>query len=218
MTYTYGHSLDNSSSVNLQSRNFSDFRWSAHPEWEHGNSDFDVRHRFVLSYMYELPFGHGKRFASRGVASQAFGGWELSGIASLTSGNWYTILDSTSNFANSDGSQRPDTVANPNGPHCLPGMVFNTCAFVDPPLGSFGNTRKNTVLGPNARLWELSLLKNFTLPKETKLQFRAEFFNLLNHTNFVLNQTGTDLQSPTFGFPDQARNPREIQFALKFYY
>ena len=218
MTYTYGHSLDNSSSVNLQSRNFSDFRWSAHPEWEHGNSDFDVRHRFVLSYMYELPFGHGKRFASRGVASQAFGGWELSGIASLTSGNWYTILDSTSNFANSDGSQRPDTVANPNGRHCLPGTVFNTCAFVDPPLGSFGNTRKNTVLGPNVRLWELSLLKNFTLPKETKLQFRTEFFNLLNHTNFLLNQTGTDLQSPTFGFPDQARNPREIQFALKFYY
>jgi hypothetical protein len=218
MTYTYGHSLDNSSSVNLQSRNFSDFRWSAHPEWEHGNSDFDVRHRFVFSYMYELPFGHGRRFASTGPANQVFGGWEISGIASLTSGNWFTILDSTSNFANSDGSQRPDTVANPNGRHCLAGTVFNTCAFVDPPLGSFGNTRKNTVLGPHTRLWEMSVMKNFTLPRETRLQFRAEFFNLLNHTNFVLNQTGTDLQSPTFGFPDQARNPREIQFALKFYY
>jgi hypothetical protein len=218
MTYTYGHSLDNSSSVNLQSRNFSDFRWSAHPEWEHGNSDFDVRHRFVLSYMYELPFGRGKRFANSGLANQVFGGWELAGIASLTSGNWFTILDSTSNFANSDGSQRPDTVANPNARPCLPGTVFNTCAFVDPPLGSFGNTRKNTVLGPKTRLWELSLMKNFTLPGETKLQFRSEFFNLLNHTNFVLNQTGTDLQSPTFGFPDQARNPREVQFALKFYY
>jgi hypothetical protein len=218
MTYTYGHSLDNSSSVNLQSRNFSDFRWSAHPEWEHGNSDFDVRHRFVLSYVYELPFGPGKRFATSGLGSQVFGGWELSGIASLTSGNWFTILDSSSNFANSDGSQRPDTVANPNGRTCLRGTVFNTCAFVDPPLGSFGNTGKNTVRGPKTRLWDLSLMKNFTLPKETKLQFRAEFFNLLNHSNFVLNQTGTDSQSPTFGFPDQARNPREIQFALKFYY
>jgi len=218
MTYTYGHSLDNSSSVNLQSRNFSDFRWSAYPEWEHGNSDFDVRHRFVLSYVYELPFGRSKRFATTGLADQVFGGWELSGIASLTSGNWFTILDSTSNFANSDGSQRPDMVGNPNGRHCLPGTVFNTCAFVDPPLGSFGNTRKNTVLGPSTRLWDLSLMKNFTLPKETKLEFRAEFFNLLNHTNLVLNQTGTDLQSPTFGFPDQAKNPREIQFALKFYY
>jgi len=218
MTYTYGHSLDNSSSVNLQSRNFSDFRWSKFPKWEHGNSDFDVRHRFVFSYIYELPFGHGKRFATTGVANQFFGGWQVSGIASLTSGNWFTILDSSSNFANSDGSQRPDTVANPNARSCLRGTVFNTCAFVDPLLGSFGNTRKNTVLGPHTRLWDLSLMKNFTLPKETKLQFRMEIFNLLNHTNFVLNQTGTDLQSPTFGFPNQARNPRDVQFALKFYY
>src|ERR1700716_1627904 len=106
----------------------------------------------------------------------------------------------------------------PTGGLACPGPGSTTCPLEPPPLGSFGNTRKNTVLGPNARLWELSLLKNFTLPKETKLQFRAEFFNLLNHTNFVLNQTGTDLQSPTFGFPDQARNPREVQFALKFYY
>src|ERR1700704_4549609 len=217
-TYSYGHSLDNSSSVNLQSRNFSDFRWSAHPEWEHGNSDFDVRHRFVLSYTYELPFGHGKRFATSGLANQVFGGWELSGIASLISGNWFTILDSTSNFANSDGSQRPDTVANPNGRPCLPGTLFNTCAFVDPPLGSFGNTGKNTVRGPGFRNWDFSVFKNFALPDRTSLQFRAEFFNLLNHTTLSFNNAGTDLGSQTFGFPDQARNPREIQFAIKFYY
>jgi hypothetical protein len=217
-TYAYGHSLDNSSSVNLQSRNFSDFRWSAHPEWEHGNSDFDVRHRFVLSYTYELPFGHGHRFATSGLARQLFGGWEISGIASLISGNWFTILDGNANFANSDGSQRPDTVANPNGRPCLPGTLFNTCAFVDPPLGSFGNTGKNTVLGPNFRNWDFSVFKNFALPEKTSLQFRAEFFNLLNHTTLSFNNVGTDLQSPTFGFPDQARNPREIQFALKFYY
>jgi hypothetical protein len=220
ITYTFGHSLDNSSSVNLQSRNFSDFRWSKYPNWEHGNSDFDVRHRLVLSAIYELPFGHGRRFGAgmSGALNQIAGGWQVTGIASLTSGNWFTILDSTSNFANSDGSQRPNTVANPNAHPCLRGTVFNTCAFVDPPLGSFGNTRKNTVLGPDFRNWDLSLIKNFTLPENTSLQFRAEFFNLLNRTNFVLNQTGTDLQSPTLGFPDQARAPREIQFALKFYY
>jgi hypothetical protein len=219
MTYTYGHSIDNSSSVNLQSRNFSDFRWSKYPNWEHGNSDFDVRHRFVLSYMYELPFGPGKSFMRSGLAGQVFGGWELAGIASLTSGNWFTILDNTSNFANSDGSQRPDTVGNPNARPCLPGTVFNTCAFVDPPLGSFGNTRKNTVLGPHVRLWEMSLIKTIALPEKARLQFRAEFFNVLNHTNFVLNQPGTDLQFPaTFGFADQAQDPRQIQVGIKFYY
>jgi hypothetical protein len=218
-TYTYSHSLDNSSSVNLQSRNFSDFRWSKYPNWEHGNSDFDVRHRFVLSYMYELPFGPGKSLMHSGLASQVFGGWELAGIVSLTSGNWFTILDNTSNFANSDGSQRPDTVGNPNTRHCRAATVFNTCAFVDPPLGSFGNTRKNTVLGPHVRVWEMSLIKTITLFEKTNLQFRAEFFNLLNHTTFILNQPGTDMQFPaTFGFPDQAQDPRQVQLGLKFYY
>lgn len=199
MTHTYGHSLDNSSSVNLQSRNFSDFRWSAHPEWEHGNSDFDVRQRFVLSYLCELPFGHGKRFATSGLANHVLGGWELSGIASLISGNWFTILDSTSNFANSDGSQRPDTLSNPNGRPCVPGTLFNTCAFVDPPLGSFGNSGKNTV--PGFRKWDFSVFKNFALPDRNGLQFRPEFFNLLNHTTLSFNNAGTDLGFQTFGFP-----------------
>jgi hypothetical protein len=217
-TYTWGHSLDNSSSVNLMSRNFSDFRWSRHPEWEHGSSDFDVRHRFVLSYIYELPFGHGKRFGKHisGPANQLLGGWQIAGITSLTSGNWFTIQDSSSNFANSDGQQRPDQTGNPNGKPCQRGTLFNTCAFAHPALGSFGNAGKNTVQGPNFRIWDLSVLKNFPLTEGTSLQFRAEFFNLLNHTNFILNQT--DLASPKFGFPDQARDPRQIQFALKFYY
>jgi hypothetical protein len=220
MTYTYGHSLDNSSSVNLQSRNFSDFRWSKFPSWEYGNSDFDVRHRWVLSYIYELPFGRGRRFGTHmgGPANQIFGGWQISGVATLTSGNWFTILDGTSNFANSDGQQRPDTVGNPNRRPCLPHTLFNTCAFVDPPLGSFGNTGKNTVRGPNFRNWDMSVIKNFTPTEKTVLQFRAEFFNLLNHTTLSFNNVGTDLASPTFGFPDQARDPRQIQFGLKFYY
>jgi outer membrane receptor protein involved in Fe transport len=220
LTYTYGHSIDNSSSVNLQSRNFSDFRWSKFPGLERGNSDFDVRHRLVLSYVYELPFGHGRRFwgGMGGTANQIIGGWQIAGVASLTSGNWFTILDSNSNFANSDGQQRPDTIGNPNGRPCIPHTLFNTCAFVDPPLGSFGNTGKNTVLGPNFRNWDLSVSKTFALPDETSLQFRAEFFNLLNHTTFSFNNLGTDLANPTFGFADQARDPREIQFGLKFYY
>ena len=142
----------------------------------------------------------------------------MSGVASLTSGSWFTILDNTSNFAQSDGQQRPDTVANPNGKHCLPGTLFNTCAFVDPALGSFGNTRKNTVLGPSFKNGDMSVIKTFALSKSTSLQFRAEFFNLLNHTTLSFNNNGTDLQSQTFGFADQARSPRDVQFGLKFYY
>jgi hypothetical protein len=218
MTYTYGHSLDNSSNVNLQSRNLSDFRWSKFPKLEHGNSDFDVRNRFVLSYNYELPFGRGKRFGGgiSGPADLFAGGWQIAGVASLTSGNWFTILDSNGNFANSDGQQRPDQVGNPNAKPCVRGTLFNTCAFVDPSLGSFGSAGKNTVRGPGSRNWDFSLIKSFALPERKSLEFRAEFFNLLNHTNFILNQT--DLGASQFGFPDQARDSRQIQVALKFYY
>lgn len=217
-TYTWSHSLDNASNANLQSRNQSDYRWFAHPEWEHGNSDFDIRHRFVVSYIYELPFGRGKWLA-RGMNSKLdrlIGGWRVSGIATLNSGNWFTVLDQNANFSQSDGQQRPDQVQNPNAKPCIPGTLFNTCAFVDPPLGSFGNAGKNTVRGPSLHVWDLSIFKDFGGRERTHVEFRAEFFNVLNHANFILNR-GT-LGNPNFGFADQARDPRQIQFALKLYY
>ena len=87
---------------------------------ERGNSDFDVRHRFVLNSIYELPFGHGKKFFGEagGFANQVVGGWQVANIVSVSTGNWYTVLDSNGNFANADGgaggvSQRPDQVGDP---------------------------------------------------------------------------------------------------------
>ncbi|HYL96589.1 MAG TPA: hypothetical protein VET69_12370, partial [Terriglobales bacterium] len=84
-----------------------------------------------------MPFGHGKRFLSgaSGAVEQAIGGWQIAGITTVSSGNWYTPTDSNNSFANSDGLQMPDVVADPNSSrHCQPGTFFNTCAFVDPPL------------------------------------------------------------------------------------
>ena len=220
--YTWGHSLDIASSANLGSSNNSGPRWFAvHPEWERGSSDFDVRQRFVAGYLYELPLGREKRFLNNlsGPVNQMIGGWQVSGVTTLSSGNSYTITDGNANFANSDGGQRPDIIAgqNPNGKPCVPGTYFNTCAFADPALGSFGNAGRNIVVGPGYQVWDLSLIKHFAINERTRLEFRAEFFNLPNHANMI-GGSGLDLSSSTYGFVTSARPPREIQFGLKLYF
>ena len=225
--YTWSHSLDEASNANLGAQNNDGYRWSAHPEWEHGNSDFDIRHRFVLSYLYELPFGHGKHFATNasGAADRILGGWQVGGITSLSTGGWFTVTGSNSAGAQSDGQQRPDQVSNPNGTPCLPGTFFNTCAFVDPALGSFGDTGRNTLRGPGLQIWDFSIFKNFRLTEDKRFEFRSEFFNFPNHPNLQFAKAGpqNSINTTTFGTPEfgrltAARPPRQIQFALKFYY
>jgi hypothetical protein len=244
-SYTWAHSLDIASNANLgPTQNNSDFRDFRIPQQEYGNSDFDVRNRLVINSIYELPMGRGKHFLgdAQGFVNQVVGGWQVANIISISSGNWYTVLDSNGNFANADGgaggvSQRPDVVgdwnrpgqiaANPNcvGPTKIhtPSAWFNTCAFVDPALGSFGDVGRNTIEAPGYRTWDFSAFKFFKTSERTELEFRAEFFNLLNHTNFLFANSGpqngnnaTILGTSQFGSLTAARPPRQIQFALKF--
>jgi len=253
-SYTWAHSIDISSNANLgPTQNNSDFRDFRFPNAEWGNSDFDVRQYFTLASIYELPFGHGKKFMgdAAGIANQIVGGWQMSNIVTISTGNWYTVLDNNGNFANADGnaggvSQRPDQVGDPTkaGPvlanpdtacHStvsqggsapdrvgVPGSFFNTCAFTDPPAGSFGNVGRNTIQGPGRRVWDFSLFKTFSIEEKAQLEFRAEFFNILNHTNFLFAKSGpqngngsTILGASQFGSLTAARDPRQIQFALK---
>ncbi len=244
-SYTYAHSLDIASNANLgPTQNNSDFRDFRNPQAEYGNSDFDVRHRFVLNSIYELPFGHGKHFlgSATGFENQVFGGWQIANILSVSTGNWYTVLDSNGNFANADGgaggvSQRPDLVGDPNKAGTVPGNSgcaapdkihtpaawFNTCAFADPALGSFGDVGRNTIQAPGYKTWDFSVFKFFHTSERTNLEFRAEFFNLPNHTNFLFASSGpqngnnaTVLGTTQFGSLTAARAPRQIQFALRF--
>jgi hypothetical protein len=254
-SYTWAHSLDISSNANLgPTQNNSDFRDFRFPGADYGNSDFDVRHRFVLSSIYELPFGHGKHFLgdASGITDQIVGGWQISNIVSVTTGNWYTVLDSSS-AANADGnaggvSQRPDLFGDPRKPgpvlanpdvHChftpaqdpsgiaperigTPDAFFNGCAFGDPTPGTFGNVGRNTIQGPSNKDWDFSMFKTFSIQEKAHLEFRAEFFNILNHTNFLFAKSGpqngngsTIRGTSQFGKLTAARDPRQIQFALK---
>jgi Carboxypeptidase regulatory-like domain/TonB dependent receptor len=229
-SYTWAHSLDISSNANLgPTQNNSDFRDFRFPGAEYGNSDFDVRHRFVFSSIYELPFGRGKKFLGNasGITNKITGGWQMSNIVSITTGNWYTVLDENGNFANADSnaggaSQRPDQIGDPRAKPCVPGTYFNTCAFGDPAPGSFGNVGRNTIQGPGNKDWDFSIFKTFSFEEKAHLEFRAEFFNILNHTNFLFAKSGpqngngsTILGASQFGFLTAARDPRQIQLALK---
>ena len=235
-SYTYSHALDDASSASLGSGNNGDFRDQRFPMMEYGNADFDVRHRFVMSYAYLLPFGKGKAFGGNasGVLDQIIGNWQLAGIVSAATGNWFTATDSITDLSNADCGGtvgfycvRPNVVGNPNGKPCVPGTLFNTCAFQSNTVeGAFGNAGRNIIRGPGLQEWDISIFKNFPVREQMHFEFRAEFFNAFNHVNPLFGIPGQISQEPTtlelgtsqFGFAAGARAPREIQLAMKFYF
>jgi hypothetical protein len=235
-SYTYSHALDDASSASLGSLNNGDFRDQLDPSLEYGNSDFDLRQRFVVSYIYELPFGKGKRFAgdARGALDQIVGNWQVEGITTAQTGNWFTITDAVTNVSTSDGGGtvgffevRPNVVGNPNATPCVPGTLFNTCAFADnSTFFTFGDAGRNIVRGPGLQNWDFSVIKMFPINEQKRFEFRSEFFNIWNHVNPLLGPEGAiseepqavEFGTPEFGFPIAARDPRFIQFALKFYF
>ncbi len=192
------------------------FDWNA----EHGPSLFDSRHRFTASFLYRIPgFGN-----ARGAKKLVLDGWQVNGILTLATGTPFTVYDTTNVSLQGSHpevtgffSSRPDAIANPhNGPHTVEQWV-SPSAFrrLDPitEAGNFGNAGRNTVRGPGAGNFDLSLLKDFSVSESTRLQFRAECFNLTNHANFSLPVN--NLASPSFGRILEAGAARLIQFGLK---
>ena len=235
LAYTWAHALDNASSASLGSVNNGDFQDQRFPQANYGNADFDVRQRFVFSYVYDLPFRRGRRFAAgaTGAVNQIIGNWQISGVASAATGNYYTATDINNVSGGDCGGtvgyycSRPNLVGNPNAKPCAPGTLFNTCAFADNTnLGTFGNAGRNIIEGPGYKTWDTAVMKQFPISEQKKFEFRAEFFNILNHVNYLFGQFGAisaeptplELGQPGFGFPLAARPPRQIQFALKFYF
>jgi carboxypeptidase family protein len=231
--YTYAHGLDNASAANLGSQNGGDFRDFRHPELEYGNSDTDVRQRLTFSALYPIPVGRGQKLlaAANRWEDAAIGHWQVGGIMTLSTGNWFTATDAI-NFANvPDGggnvgsSQRPDYAGNPNSKPCVPGTAFNTCAFTDPSLGSFGSVNRNTILGPGTENLDFSLFKRFNITENSNIEFRSEFFNLFNHYNPLFAPAAasatvgaTVRDTPGFGYVTAAQPPRQIQLSLKLSY
>lgn len=225
VNYTYSKALGNASSADLGSQNNDGFRNSLYPNQEYGPLDFDVRNHFVASYLYDLPFGTGHLLATGNrVIDHIIGGWNWSGIVTLSSGTWFTVTDGNADFANSDGQQRPDVVPGikAHSKPCVPGTFFNTCAFQDPALGSFGNLSLNSLEGPGQKNVDFALSKKITFSENRYLELRAETFNAFNHPNLEFAAPGpqnsinsTTLGTPTFGDLTGALPPRLVQLAAK---
>jgi hypothetical protein len=199
--------------------------------WSHQNtydvrasrslSPDDIAHRFVMGFVYQLPFGRGRRFATdlRGAAQFLLGGWEINGIVTYQSGAPIAISAS-----NTSGIFAPMTLPNNNGRSGKKtgrvqdrlNQYFDTGVFSQPAPFTFGNHSPYSpdIRNDGVRNWDLSLLKDFYVTERVTTQFRAEFFNAWNTPRF--GTPNTSVTSSTFGvISSQANTPRQIQFGLK---
>jgi Carboxypeptidase regulatory-like domain/TonB dependent receptor-like, beta-barrel len=220
--YTYSKSHDTSSLAGDTTSGNAGTPQNSHDEKaEYGPSAFDQRHRFVLSYIYQLPFGRGQTYLGNvsKLADAFVGGWQIQGITTFASGNPFSVqvvgVDRTNTGVFGGGSQRANqvssdiTVSNPTVQRW-----FNTAAFQVAPVNTFGNSGRNILVGPGTNNFDFSILKDFHFTEDMKLQFRTEIFNIFNHAQFL--QPVTDPTSLAFGQITAARPAREIQFGLKF--
>src|SRR5262245_4580631 len=198
--YTLSKSTDNGSGIRVLNGDtlFPQNSFCLDCEW--GPSVFDVRHRFIASILYELPFGGGKPYMQDGAGAAILGGWQISTIIAKSSGFPRTAYVGTDRSNTGGGQDRPNvTGLDPN----LPGdqqsinRWFNTDAFALQPLGTFGNAGRNTFTGPGITNVDLSIIRNFRLPASKSLQFRLEAFNVFN--NPIWNEPNTTLTSPLYG-------------------
>ncbi len=218
--YTYGKSLDTASGLDGTDQPQDNYNMRA----EYGLSDFDMRQRVSLSGVWQLPFGSKERWAQTGISSHLLGGWKFANIIALQSGQPLTaILATAMSGTQSNGTDRPDMVSNPN----LPGGQrdashwFKTYAFAPPPIysdtqGTYsipGNEGRNVVTGPGLGSWDSTLERRFHLSENLNLDFRTDFFNLTNHPNF--NRPGLIVGTSQFGELSSADNSRQIQFSIR---
>lgn len=187
---------------------------------ERGRADFDQTLRWVLSFDYEVPFGKpGSRF-SNGATDAIFGGWHLGGIYTLASGFPFSpYLGFDPSNTGTQGIVRPDQLRNGNLPRSerSPTNWFDINAFGVPSGFAFGNAGRNVLIGPGQNVFDWSLRKEFVLTETQRLEFRAEFFNALNHPNFAQPDNFIDDGPGSAGFITSLAIPmRQIQFGLKY--
>jgi hypothetical protein len=227
--YTYSKSLDDggtlNTSVGTNTPAFVMFPLNSKIDW--GLSPFDVRQLAVLNGMYELPFGKGKRFlgTTGSITRRLVSGWSIGGVATMQSGFPFTpqLGFNPSNNGDTRNPVRPSWNPAFSGPVIL-GRVnqyFDPNAFAVPVNGTYGNVGRDVLAGPGLATVDVSLLKNTAVREHLNLQFRAEFFNVLNRTNFstpnpVVFASNSSAPVSTAGvISATSTTSRQIQLGLK---
>jgi len=215
LAYTWSHALtNNQTDRSTPPQNSYDFAG------DYGPMQQDRRNVLTANFVYNLPWYE----SQKGFTGHLLGGWEMSGIITAQSGVPLTIgtASGTNDFAGqgcrgpSPCAVRPDQISDPNaGAQHTFLSWFNTAAFANPAAGQYrpGNSRRGTILGPGLWRVDFSVFKNIKITERLNTQFRAEMFNVFNHTNF--DGVNTTTTSATYGQITSTRDPRQVQLALK---
>jgi len=231
--YTWSHCIDNSSGLRSNTR-FND------PSADRGNCDQDIRHRDVLSYIYELPMYKDQN----GFAGKVLGGWQLSGVTTLQTGTPFNITEPTDRSLTGAGSDRPDFVGgtvtfldprNTDAANGGPNRFFNATgggtgsAATNPffrrvgtsnnatllnGAGRFGSFGRNVFHGPGIVNFDFTMIKRTRIGEDKIIEFRTELFNVFNHA--IFNNPNGSIGSANFGRITSTAEPRLIQFGFKF--
>ncbi|MEE8348738.1 MAG: TonB-dependent receptor [Acidobacteriota bacterium] len=228
--YTYGHSIDQGSQgfgleglnnpqnvIDLEDRSISQ-----------SNSTFDIRHNFTFNGGWELPIGRGRRVGGNlsGLGQHLLGGWQLNSIVTLATGAPVTIITGFNRTGNQDSRSpdRPNLVPGRSNNPVLddpdPEQYFDPTAFALPPAGQGGDLGRSTLRGPGFAQVDVSVFKNVKVTEEVNVQFRTEFFNILNRANFgipqsaIFNSDGS-IRGNAGRISNTVATSRQIQFAVR---
>jgi hypothetical protein len=187
---------------------------------ERGLSSFNQTHRFTADYLWELPFGHDKRWLTGNSVPRAiFGDWQWSGDWTIASGLPFTprlLGDFSDVQRGTNGTLRPNLVTGESIsiPDPSIGQWFNTGAFVAPPPGQYGDARRNSIIGPPTKVFDMAFTKIFPLKESRVLEFRAQATNVFNIPQYA--SIDTQVNSPTFGRVTAVGAMRAIQLTSRF--
>ena len=233
--FTWAKSMDDKSAaagVGGTGGGYQGFIDNHDPSLDYGPSDFDVDHRFVASYVWELPVGHGKKFLPtvNRAADLAVGGWQLSGITTFQTGFPFSIVGADPLGLTGATNNRADYV-----PGCKihsgltePFQRINSTCFTNPLLGEFGDTGRNFLRQPGINNWDMAIGKDFNFTERLRFLFKMDTFNTFNHHQYAgdvgglivagsggNNAISNTVGSATFGQITSSSSPRILQFSGK---
>jgi hypothetical protein len=236
LAYTWSHSIDDSSD-----RYDGSFVNSYNLRASRASSNFDQRHLLNVSYVYDLPF-----FRGHGLLHSILGGWETSGLIAFETGTPFSVVNGAhgdnAGVGNGVGTGSyvdvaGDPYATPpisQAPGILGPLLYNPAAFVEPTGLTFGDAGRNLLNSPSRTNWDAGLFKRFTIAESRAFEFRAEAFNILNHTQWLpISNSSAGTTASCYGgtnnsagdascldsqflHPTGAHNPRILQLGLKF--
>jgi hypothetical protein len=233
--YTWAKSMDDKSAaagVGATGAGFQGFEYNHNPNLDYGPSDFNVNQRFVSSYVWQLPFGRGKKYANQinRAADLAIGGWELSGITTFQSGFPFTVQANDVQGINDSQFPHANLVSGCSIHGSISGKFarFNPACFSQPALGTFGGLSRNNYRQPGINNWDMAIGKQFSITERVKFLFKMDTFNTFNHHQYggdvgglIVAGSGGNaaisntVGNATFGQITQASSSRKLQFSTR---